>query len=102
MLRIKKISEIMGKDVYTSDGDFFGQVEEANLVDNKIEGWRIRIGSTFMNVFGGAKGVVVPHQFIRAVGDIVIVNKGSLPSQQESMEISPEMANAGSDAENLV
>ena len=43
MLRIKKVSEIVGKDVYTSDGDFFGQVEEANLADNKIEGWKIRI-----------------------------------------------------------
>ena len=102
MLRVKKISEILGKDVYTSDGDFFGHVEEANLMDNKIEGWRIKIGSGFMNVFGGAKGVIVPHQFIKAVGDIIIVNKGNLPSQEDSVEVAPELASVGAEAEELV
>lgn len=97
MLRVKKISEILGKDVYTSDGDFFGHVEEANLMDNKIDGWRIRVGSGFMNVFGGAKGVVVPHQFIRAVGDIIIVNKGSLPSREDGVGVSAELASVGAD-----
>jgi len=85
MLRIKKISEILGKDVYTSEGDFFGQVEEINLADNKIDGWKIRIGSGFMNMFGGAKGVVIPHQFVKSVGDILIVNKASLPLQEEPL-----------------
>ena len=75
MLRIKNISEIIGKNVYTSEGDFFGQIDEVNLSENKIDGWRIKIGSGFMNMFGGAKGVVVPHQFVRAIGDIFIVNK---------------------------
>ena len=83
MLRIKKVSEILGKHVYTSDGDYFGQIEEANLVDNKIEGWRVKIGNSFMNVFGGARGVVIPHQFVKAVGDILIVNKASLPMKDE-------------------
>jgi sporulation protein YlmC with PRC-barrel domain len=102
MLRVKKINEVLGKDVYTSEGDFFGHIEEANLMDNKVEGWRIKIGSGFMNVFGGARGVVVPHQFIKAVGDIIIINKGSLPTHDQSVEVSPEMANMGSDPENLV
>ncbi len=82
MLRIRKISEIVGKNVYTSDGDLFGQVEEINLSDNKIDGWKIRIGSSFISMFGGARGVVVPHQFVKAVGDVIIVNKASLPSQE--------------------
>ena len=102
MLRIKKVSEILGKSVYTSEGDFFGQVEEANLIDNKIEGWRIKIGNSFMNVFGGARGVVVPHQFIRAVGDIVIVNKGSLPSNEEKIEMHEELASVGTNGDELV
>ena len=90
MLRVKKISEIVGKNVFTSDGDLFGQVDEVNLVDNKIDGWRIRIGSGFMNVFGGARGVVVPHQFIKAIGDVVIVNKASLPSDGGMADVSLE------------
>ena len=83
MLRIKRASEAVGKSVYTSDGDFFGQIEEVNLLDNKVDGWRIRIGSSFMNLLGGAKGVIVPHQFVKAIGDVFIVNKGSLPLRDD-------------------
>jgi sporulation protein YlmC with PRC-barrel domain len=97
MLRIKKVSDVVGKQVYTSEGDLFGQVEELNFVDNKIEGWRIKIGSGFISMLGGAKGVIVPHQFIRAVGDVVIVNKNSLPVRDgedvtEAMDLSSGMA----------
>jgi sporulation protein YlmC with PRC-barrel domain len=90
MLRIKKTSEIVGKNVFTSDGDFFGQVDDVNLTENKIEGWKIKIGSGFLSMFGGAKGVVIPHQFVRAIGDIVLVNKNSLPNRAESPEMSAE------------
>ena len=87
MLRVKKVSEIIGKQVYTSEGDFFGQIEEVNLVENKIDGWKIRVGSSFLSLFGGARGVVIPHQFVRAVGDVVIVNKASLPMRSEPEEL---------------
>ena len=95
MLKIKKVSEVIGKNVFTSDGDLFGQVEEVNLVDNKIDGWRIRIGSGFMNVFGGARGVVVPHQFVKAIGDVVIVNRASLPSNMNMDDVSLENEEMG-------
>lgn len=83
MLKIKKVSEVMGKQVYTSEGDYFGTVEEVNLVDNKVEGWKIRVGSGFAGVLGGAKGVVIPHQFVKSIGDVLIVNRGSLPSARD-------------------
>ena len=85
MLRIKNISEILGKQVYTSDGDYFGVIEEVNLAENKIDGWRIKIGNSFMSMFGGAKGVVVPHQFVKAIGDVFIINKSSLPEKDEQV-----------------
>ena len=34
---IKRISEVIGKRVYVDSGDFFGEVEEANLSENKIK-----------------------------------------------------------------
>ena len=34
-----------------------------------------------MGVFGGARGVIVPHNFVKAIGDIFIVNKTSLPDK---------------------
>ena len=84
MLRIKRLSDIVGKSVYTSEGDFFGEIQEVNLIDNKIEGWKIKVGSGFMSMLGGARGVIVPHQFVKAIGDVFIVNKGSLPIREES------------------
>ena len=86
MLRIKRISEVLGKQVYTSEGDHFGEIEEVNLVDNKIEGWKIKVGSGFMSMLGGARGVIIPHQFVKAIGDIVIISKSAIPSYEEKEE----------------
>jgi len=91
MLRVKKISEIIGKHVYTSDGDYFGQIEEVNFVDNKIEGWKIRVGGGFMNVLGGARGVIIPQQFVKAVGDVIIINRTSLPARDEAVDFGSDM-----------
>lgn len=90
MLRIRKVSEVIGKHVYTAEGDFFGQIEEVNLVDNKIEGWKIRIGSGLVGALGGARGVIIPHQFVKAIGDVFIITKASLPSKDESSDFSED------------
>ena len=87
MLRIKKMSEAVSKHVYTSDGDHFGQIEDVNLVDNKIDGWKIRLSTGFMGALGGARGVVIPQQFVRAIGDIFIINRASLPSRDDQNEM---------------
>ncbi len=93
MLRIRRISDVIGKQVYTSEGDFFGQVEEVTITENKIEGWRIKVGSSFMHLLGGAKGVIIPHQFVKAIGDILVINKSSLPvdSGEEAIELSSDI-----------
>jgi len=36
-----------------------------------------------MQVLGGARGIIVPHQFIKAIGDIMIINKSAVPVQVE-------------------
>ncbi len=92
MLRVKKITGVIGKKVFTDTGDFFGEVEECNLVENKVESWRIRIASSIGNFLGGARGVIIPHQFVRAIGDVVIISRANLPldeSQQgQTMDLS--------------
>lgn len=82
MLRVKKVTSVIGKKVYTDTGDFFGEIEECNLVENKIDGWRIRIASSMGNFLGGARGVIIPHQFVRAVGDIIIISRANLPLEE--------------------
>ena len=85
-MRVKKVSEILGLKVYTDSGDFFGEVEEANLQENKIDGWRIRVGGALSSLIGGARGVIIPHQFIKAISDVVVINKAALPSGASGME----------------
>src|SRR3989338_1124552 len=97
MLRIKKLTEVIGKYVYTSEGDFFGQIEDVNLVDNKVEGWRIKIGSGFMSSLCGARGAIIPHQFVKAIGDVFIVNKTSLPVREDASSLELSSSAEGSD-----
>ncbi len=85
-MRVKKITEVLGKRVYTDQGDFFGQIKEANLFENKVDGWRIEVAPQLSSVLGGARGVVIPHQFVKAVSDIFIINKAALPSQEMDLE----------------
>ncbi|OYT41021.1 photosystem reaction center subunit H [Candidatus Pacearchaeota archaeon ex4484_26] len=84
MLKIKKVSDVIGLKVFTDSGDVFGEVEEANLVDNKVDSWRIRINrnTNLASLFGNAKGVIIPHNFVKAVGDIVIINKTAIPTRE--------------------
>ena len=87
MLKIKKLTDVIGKKVYTDTGDYFGEVEESNLVENKVESWRIKVVSSMGSFLGGARGVIIPHQFVRAIGDVVIVSRASLPLDESNTEV---------------
>ena len=82
MLKIKKLSEVIGLKVFTDSGEFFGEVEEVNIVDNRIDGWRIRVGGGVTDFLGGARGVIVPHQFVKAIGDVFVISKSALPDRE--------------------
>jgi len=94
MLKIKKVSEVVGKKVYTDEGELFGDIEEANLVNNKVESWRIRVDSSVGNLFNGARGVIIPHSYVKSIGDIFIINQVAMPTQQDMPDLSsePELA----------
>ncbi len=85
-MRIKKITEVIGTKVYTDSGDYFGEIEEVNLFENKIDGWRIKVGGSVASLIGGARGVIIPHQFVKAISDIFIINKTALPSSESGLE----------------
>ena len=89
-MRIKKITDVLGTKVYTDSGDYFGEIEEANLQENKIDGWRIKVSGTVMSLIGGARGVIIPHQFVKAISDVFIINKSALPSPDTDIEEIPE------------
>ena len=85
-MRVKRLSEVIGAKVYTDSGDYFGEVEEANLHDNKVEGWRIKVLGSMTSLISGARGVIIPHQFVKAVSDIFIINKSALPTPDSEIE----------------
>ena len=79
---MKKISETYNMKVFTDGGDYFGDVEESIVTSNKVFGWRVRAtkNSFLANVLGNAKGVIVPHQLVKAMGDVMIISKSAVPS----------------------
>lgn len=82
MLKMKKITESYDMKVFTDNGDYFGDIEESILTTNKIFGWRVKAtkNSFLVKVLGNAKGVIVPHQLVKAIGDIMIISNSAVPS----------------------
>jgi sporulation protein YlmC with PRC-barrel domain len=69
----EEASELIGLQVYTSQGVFLGTV--SNLVvevdDNKVQG--LFINNTNPLLVEGSKAVNVPYRWISAIGDVVIL-----------------------------
>lgn len=79
---MKKITESYEMKVFTDSGDYFGDIEESILTNNKVFGWRVRATkNSFLNkILGSAKGVIVPHQLVKSIGDVMIISKAAVPS----------------------
>jgi len=88
MLKLKRISETYDMKVFTDTGEYFGDVEETMLTQTKISGWRVKAtkGSYLAKALGSAKGVIVPHQLVRSIGDIMIISKAAVPSYNPEEE----------------
>lgn len=80
MARFKRISDVYEMKVFTDSGYFFGEIEEALIEENKIKNWKIKAvaGSLLANKVKDAKGVVIPHKFFKAFGDIIIIQEVDL------------------------
>jgi sporulation protein YlmC with PRC-barrel domain len=74
--------------VYTDSGDYFGDVEDTIITSNKVFGWKIKStkNSLLSRVIGNAKGVIVPHQLVRSVGDVLLISKNAVPVQPTMSE----------------
>ncbi len=85
MLRLEKVSEIYDMKVFTEGGEYFGDVEEAILTKSKVHGWRVKAtkNSFLSKVLGSARGVIVPHQLVKNIGDVMIISKAAAPAGPE-------------------
>jgi len=70
---LEEASELIGLQVYTSQGIFLGTV--GNLVvevdDNKVQG--LFVSGTNPQLVEGSKAVNVPFRWISAIGDVIIL-----------------------------
>lgn len=88
MLKVKRMTQTYDMKVFTDGGEYFGDIEETILSHNKIFGWKVRAtkNSSLHKILGGAKGVIVPHKLVKAVGDIMIISKTAVPNYKEGEE----------------
>lgn len=82
MLKMKKVTETYDLKVFTDAGDYFGDIEDSIVHSNRVSGWKIKAtkNSYLSRVLGSAKGVIVPHQMVKAIGDIFVISKSAAPS----------------------
>jgi sporulation protein YlmC with PRC-barrel domain len=82
MLKMQRISTTYNMKVFTDNGEYFGDVEENILTKTKVFGWRVKAtkNSYLAKVLGSAKGVIVPHQLVKSMGDIMIISKAAMPN----------------------
>jgi len=88
MLKLKRISEVIGLPVYTDAGEFVGEVLEVNIVDNRIESWKIKVAknSSLALQLGGAKGIIVPHTYVKSIADVMVISRAIAPKGEEKLE----------------
>ncbi|SRR3989344_2167560 len=89
MLKLRKINDLYDMPVYTDSGDYFGNVDEGIIVSNKVYGWRVKAtrDSFLSKVLGNAKGVVIPHQLVKSIGDVMIISKAAIPNPERDVEV---------------
>jgi len=75
----------MNKKVYSDTGQLFGEIEEAHVADNKVDGWRIKVVGSAGSILGGARGVIVPHNYIKAIEDVFIINSSAIPTRDDAL-----------------
>jgi sporulation protein YlmC with PRC-barrel domain len=74
----QEITSLVGREVYSNNGVFVGEVEDLQLDMDAERVTGLALGEINRELFGarvdGSKGVLVPYRWVRAVGDVVLVN----------------------------
>ncbi|WP_232688533.1 PRC-barrel domain-containing protein [Halobacterium zhouii] len=73
-----EITSLVGREVYSNNGVFVGEVEDVRLdldaeVVNGLALSELN-AQLFQDAATGTKGVIIPYRWVRAVGDVVLIN----------------------------
>lgn len=74
----QEITSLVGREVYSNNGVFVGEIEDIQLdLDQEIV-TGLALGQVNRELFASKvedrKGVLIPYRWVRAVGDVVLVN----------------------------
>jgi sporulation protein YlmC with PRC-barrel domain len=74
----QEITNLVGREVYSNNGVFVGEVEDVRLNVDACTVTGLALGELnrelFSDVVGGENGVMIPYRWVRAVGDVVLIN----------------------------
>jgi sporulation protein YlmC with PRC-barrel domain len=74
-----EITTLVGHDVYSNNGVYVGTVEDVQLNLDKEAVTALAVTNVNTEVFGSytddSRGVLVPYRWVRAVGDVILVNE---------------------------
>lgn len=74
----QEITSLVGREVYSNNGVFVGEIEDVRLDMNSEMVTGLALGELNDELFGnhvdGARGVMIPYRWVRAVGDVVLIN----------------------------
>jgi sporulation protein YlmC with PRC-barrel domain len=86
----QKITTLVGREVYSNEGVFVGEVADVrlDLTDRRaVTGLALtQLNSElFSELVAGQKGVILPYRWVRAVGDVILINDVTLHDVIEQM-----------------
>ncbi|MFB6307917.1 MAG: PRC-barrel domain-containing protein [Haloarculaceae archaeon] len=92
----QEITTLVGREVYSKNGVFVGEVEDLrlNLDREAVTGLALHQLNTelFSAEANAARGVIVPYRWVLSVGDIIIVNDVVERLQEADDESEEEVA----------
>ena len=74
----QEITSLVGREVYSNNGVYVGEVEDVRLDIERETVTGLALSTLNSDIFGnamqGSRGIIVPYRWVRAVGDVVLVN----------------------------
>lgn len=74
----QEITTLVGREVYSNNGVFVGEVEDVRLDLGQQSVTGLALGELSQELFAGrieaGKGVMIPYRWVRAVGDVILIN----------------------------
>lgn len=74
----QEITSLVGREVYSNNGIFVGEIEDLRLNVGGQSVTGLALGDLNRELFSdtarSSSGIIVPYRWVRAVGDIVLIN----------------------------